>query len=72
MKRGAGIYGRGFAVDSRLTGETQVTVDVPEVARGERVRWRVTYQRIEHPGVAGASAVSGGDVVLAGGDLATQ
>ncbi len=64
-----GVYTLGCIEDDRLEGPTDVLLPVPAGA-GSSLRWRVVYQRIEHPTSNDEStAVSGGDVVLAEGVL---
>jgi hypothetical protein len=67
-KTGPGLYGKTIVDDDRVTGPTQIAVDIS--AAGDRpVRWRAVYQRIEHPTSSDESkAVSAEDVVLAEGE----
>lgn len=78
------ILGRHFAMDSQshvkvmqsddrvMPGQTRVVMlDLSREAQGKPIRWRVSYERVEHPSTVDneGSAIVEGEVVLGEGEL---
>jgi hypothetical protein len=72
-RTGSGVYETACIEDDRLTEPTEVSVPLPRAPHAVTpvtMRWRVVYQRIEHPnGQDESAALSGSDVILSEGSL---